>query len=545
MPNARARTTRRRAGAVTRGLALERSSHREQERHRRIMRAAQIEPAGPEELEQAPSVLHRAQALANANYPGKRRLTNAYDDRVCKRRNTDSLFGTPWDDGEDDGLEKPAYESLLALSAFNDQQLSSDRSLHHDVEAMGTFGRLPFEIRSEIFKLLLTHWKPINVLKGWSLVYIRDRPNLPVELLRACRGFYKEGLPVLYGGNIFHYKIRDPPRSHRDTNAVIQKVFHESGFSIPIDKHGHLIRNIEVSIEGNRMHSAEIREGVAKALQKFIAGNGLHHPARLDRVVLEVPLQCRGELGMATTQSEGMRDMPSKDFFKRDSRVYQILERLNCQFIDIIGKTSKITPGTRHNRTTILSFPRVEDIYFRAVIDRRPHLVQQSVDAGDEDPWANDVVAITNRRERFVKSRAKFGLVGFWISCMVLDPDWDLIPGNPFERYIPPVYQAPELEFIPTTYRKSKTKKRPTLQEELVFPGPSRPQRYARALAAPPLANVISRNSVTSSSSSSEADIDVDARGYYAPVLSEVSSDDDDDDDHISDPYDAEYQDHV
>ncbi|KAK7953378.1 hypothetical protein PG988_014072 [Apiospora saccharicola] len=541
MPTARSRTTRRRAGPVTRGLALERSSQRERERHHRAMKAANLGPAyqpvPQEELEQPTSVLHRAQALANANYPGKRRLTNAYDDRVCKRRNTDSLFSTPWEDSEDDGLEKPAYESLLALSAFHDQ--SSARSPHNTVEAMGTFSRLPFEIRSEIFKLLLTHWKPISVLKGWSLVYIRDRPNLPVEVLRACRGFYEEGLPALYGDNIFHYKIRDPIRSHRDTNAVIQKVFHEWGYSIPIDKHGHLIRNIEVSIEGNRMHSAEIREGVAKALQKFTSGHGLQQPAQLRRVVLEVPLQCRGELGMATTPFAGIRNMPSADFFKRDSRVFQILERLNCQFIEIIGKAIKVIPIQPSSRWSPLLLPPTETICFRAVIDRRPHLVQQSVDAGAEDPWARDVVAIASRKERFVKSQAKFGLVGFWISCMVLDPDWDLVPGNPFQRYTPPVYQEPQLVFIPTKYRKYKIKAQPSFFEQSIVSGPSRPRR--RTVAASPLASLVSGGSIMVSSSISEAETDEDARGYTA-IASDSSSDDDD---MGSDPYDAEYQEGV
>ena len=452
------------------------------------MRAAQIEPAGQEELEQPTSVLHRAQALANANHPGKRRLTNAYDDRVCKRRNTDSLFGTPWHDGEDDGLEKPDYESLVALSAFNDQ--SAARSPHDTLAAMGTFGRLPSEIRSEIFKLLLTHWRPIIVLKGWSLVYIRDRPKLPVELLRACRGFYEEGLPALYGGNTFHYKIRDPPGSHRDTVAVIQKVYDGRGYNIPIDKHGHLIRNVEVSIEGNRMHSSEIREGVVKALKKFIPGHGLHHPAQLHRVVLEVPLQCRGELGMATTPPAGIRNVPSAAFFKRDSRVFLVLERLNCQFIEIIGKTIKIIPSPDQSSSSSSLPPIIEDAYFSAVIDRRPHFIQQSVDAGDEDPWANDIVAMTNRKDKFIKSRARFGLVGHWIASTVLDPEY-LKPAKLFEPYIPPVHKEPELEYIPTKYRESKSKKRSSTQAEPVVPGPSRPRRRARALAAPPLANVI------------------------------------------------------
>ncbi|KAK8058747.1 hypothetical protein PG994_009195 [Apiospora phragmitis] len=461
MPNATMRTARRRAGPVTRASARERSPLRDLDRHRRAMRAARIEPAGqpvPQaELEQPTSVLHRAQALANANYPGKRRLTNAYDDRVCKRRNTDSLFGTPWDD-TDNGLEKPGYDTLLALSgdrnhspagnpigveAFVAHLANNTSHSRSNLEGLGDFGRLPFEIRAEIFKTVLAHSEPIIVLRGWSLVYIRDRPSLAVQLLRVCRTFYKEGLPALYGDNIFHYKIRDPPGSHRDTNAVVNKVFNDPGFTIPIDKHGHLFRNIQVSIEANRMHSAEIRENVARALQKFVPDHGLHRPAQLRRVIIQVPLHTRGELRMKTTPAAGPRDVPSADFFKRYSRVYQMLENLNCQFIEIVGQ---VKPPTA-----------TDGFYFRAVIDRRPHFTQQSVDAGSKDPWANDVVAIANRRREFAASRARFGLVGHWITRITLNPFRFLGPNALFQPYIPPLYTKP-LHSLKTKYRAYKPK---------------------------------------------------------------------------------------
>ncbi|KAK8034981.1 hypothetical protein PG993_009976 [Apiospora rasikravindrae] len=520
MPAGAAHTTRRRAGPVTRAYALERSSLRELDRHRRAMRASGIEdadqPIPQEELEQPTSVLHRAQALANANYPGKRRLSNAYDERVCKRRNTDSLFGTPWDDA-DDGLEKPAYDTMLALAAGNNSGIGRT-----GVENLGNFGRLPFEIRSEIFKIALDHGEPIIVLKGWSLVYIRDRPSLSVHLLRVCRSFYEEGLPALYGSNTFHYKIRDPPGSHRDTNAVVNKVFQDPGFIIPINKHGHLFRNIEVSIEANRMHTAEIREHVAKALQKFVPGHGLHQPAQLRCVIIQVPLQTRRELRMKTTPAAGPRDVPSADFFKRGSCVSQTLANLNCQFIEIVGQLK--TPIGTHG------------ICFRAVIDRRPHFTQQSVDAGDEDPWANDVVALARRKRVFAASQARFELIGHWITRVTLSPFRYLGPNALFQPYVPYRHTKP-LHSLETKYRTSKPKDASSSQEqEPAEAGPSEPARGEVTFSRGH--NVTITTPIAYYSTGSEYDVDEDARrGTEFDLDSDGSSEDSFGNDEFDDEY--------
>ncbi|KAK7967449.1 uncharacterized protein PG986_001726 [Apiospora aurea] len=514
MPTGTTRTARRRTRPVTRAYALERSSLRELDRHRRAMRAARIEgvdePIPQEELEQPTSVLHRAQALANANYPGKRRLSNAYDERVCKRRNTDSLFGTPWDDA-DDGLETPAYDTMLALSAGNNSGNGAT-----SVEGLGNFGKLPFEIRSEIFEIALDHEEPITVLKGWSLVYIRDRPSLPVHLLRVCRSFYEECLPALYGSNTFHYKIRDPPGSHRDTNAVVNKVFQDPGFTIPINKHGHLFRNIQVSIEANRMYTAEIRGNVAKALQKFVPGHGLQQPAQLRRVIIQMPLQTRRELRMQTTPAG------SADFFKGGSCVSRTLANLNCQFIEIVGQL-KAPIGT-------------DGVCFRAVIDRRPHFNQQSVDAGDEDPWANDVVALANRKRVFAASRARFGLIGHWITRVTLNPFRYLGPDTLFQPYVPTRYTKP-LHSLETKYRNPKPKNGSnSQQEEPAEAGPSEPARGVVTFSRGH--NVTITTPITNYNTGSDYDVDEDAKGYTGIDL---DSDDSSVDSFGDDEFDEEY----
>ncbi|KAK8101254.1 uncharacterized protein PG998_007333 [Apiospora kogelbergensis] len=492
-------------------------------------------PVRNEELEQPTSLLHRARALANAAYPGKRRLTNAYDERVCKRRNTDSLFGTPWD-AADNGLEKPGYESLLTqavgddhspagnpigVNAFVAHLANNANDGRADVGITGNFGKLPSEVREEIFKQVLVHDQPISVLRGWSLVYIRDRPRLEAQLLRVCRDFYEVGVPVLYGSNTFHYKNRDPPGSHRDTNAVVNKVFQTPGFTIPIDKYGHLFRNIHVSIEPNRMHSTEIRENVAKALQKFVPGHGLHQPARLRRVIVQVPLQTRGELKMKTTPAAGSRDVPSQDFFKRGSRVFQVLEKLNCQFIEVVGEPK-----------------RADGMYFRAVIDRRPHFTQQSVDAGHEDIWANDAVAIANRKREFATSKARFGLIGHWIRHMTLDPFRHLGPDALFQPYVPPVYTKP-LHSIKTKYRNYKDKDGWSfIEHEAAVAGPSHQHGVVTRSRGH---NVTMRTPITTYSASSEADIDEDAHNY-AELDSDSSPSSSEDESDFGD-YDEEYMD--
>ncbi|KAK6833674.1 hypothetical protein PG987_008368 [Apiospora arundinis] len=556
MPTSGTRTRTRRAGAVTRALAQERSSMRVLARHQRAMRAARIEPAGEpvpqEELEQPTSVLHRARALANANYPGKRRLTNAYDDRVCKRRNTDELFGTPWDDA-DDGLEKPAYEKLVALSAGNGHTpagnpIGAEAFVAHlannannsraDVGSMGVLGKLPFEVRAEIFKLILVNNGPISVLKGWSLVFIRGRPNLDVQLLRTCRAFYEEGVQILYGDNTFHYKNRDPPVSHRDTRAVVNKIFEDPGFTIPIDKYGHLFRNIHVSIEPNRMHSAEVRESVAKALQKFLPGHGLHHPAQLRHVIVQVPLMTRGELNMRTTPSAGLRDVPSADFFRRDSSVFQVLEKLNCQFIEVVGQY-KI-------ETAVGQYKKVDWMYFRAVIDRRPHFTQQSVAAGVEDPWANDVVAIAGRKQKFAASQARFGLIGYWIKLITLNPYRFLGPDALFQPYVPPVF-VEALVSIKTKFRNYHNKDGWSFLESAAAanePGTSWQHEHG-VVTLSRGHNVISRTPFTASSTSSEAGIDMNAQDYDGHDFDTTDDDVANDDNPEYDLFDDEYVDNA
>ena len=70
---------------------------------------------------------------------------------------------------------------------------------------------IPYEIRLQIFKYVLVADRPFMVYKKWQRVYPRNKPAVTAGLLRVCSRFYVEAVPILYGENVFHYRIRDAP----------------------------------------------------------------------------------------------------------------------------------------------------------------------------------------------------------------------------------------------------------------------------------------------------------------------------------------------
>lgn len=89
---------------------------------------------------------------------------------------------------------------------------------------------MPTEVRERIFRHLLVRKDPIHVYDGWTKVYRQTRQNRqsrqsqqtkslaeqPVEslqpaILRVCKTFFQEGVPILYGQNRFLYRLRDAP----------------------------------------------------------------------------------------------------------------------------------------------------------------------------------------------------------------------------------------------------------------------------------------------------------------------------------------------
>jgi hypothetical protein len=375
---------------------------REAKRKREQSRA----PVPDHELERKSPLHHRVVALINARYPDKRTSGNAYDDRVCKKYKPATAFSMPWEhERNDPGLEKPSYipEHLFSTEFLGKARTftsSVDEEPHEEdlTMAMGAFSKLSAEVRDDIFRFLLVSHRNIRVLREWSLIYPRHRPGLYPSLLRVCQVFYRQGIRILYGENTFLYLNRDPWNARADTGTVLKKIYENC--NIPIDKHGHLIRNITVVAEANRTHLVHNRDNLSEALQKFIPGGDLIAPAQLRMVTLKIPAMNRRELNMEMLNATDDEDVPYADYLRVDTSLFRALDLLDCQFIRIVAYDRS---GSQYETT----------------IDRRPHFTQLDANAGHKDIWARDVIMLKARKEHAQSSRARLNTIWFWLERLV------------------------------------------------------------------------------------------------------------------------------
>lgn len=413
---------------------------------------------GDMQLERQRPPHHRARALIEAVYTGKRRASSAYDDRIIKRRRT-ALVRLPLEAEHVTGpvqhgqeIEKPGcvLQNLTASGDFDDQPTAADRMeiaqacniIEDPVAAMGLFTRLPTEVRDMIFRNLLVYHRDIRVLRGWSLVFPRSRPNLETNLLRVCRVFHRQSIRILYSENTFLYLNRDPSAWKSDTDIVIQHVYDRG--HIPIDKYGHLIRRIKIVVEANRMQQHDSRVNLPNALQKFLPGQGgVDLPAQLHTITIELPAQTRRMLGMADNIGTNRSDVPICSWFRQGSSVLNALQTLNCQFISILAYNHR-------------------NEYFEVLIDRRAHFSQLSADEGNFDIWKYDDIMLNARQDNAKRSRVRLSTLYHWLEQLAggltdndlkrglrRDPMRSLLEG-PFRHYIPQPDSSDPLEALPS-----------------------------------------------------------------------------------------------
>lgn len=402
------------------------------------------------ELEQPFGHPHRFQALKEAYEPGKRRSTNAYDDIVCKRRKIDSQLGVQLPMLQSTGRARRSpsttTSSRAARKARTNAFVADMRAQHEKEQARilapspKSFSDLPTEIRGLIFRYLLVYYKPILVLRGWEYVYPRGRPNLHTGLLGVCRDFYYQGLRILYGENTFRYRTRDPSDGHQDTHKVMRKVYEDDGNTIPVQKHGHLIRNIEIDIEANRMQDAKNRLRVVDALAKFLPDQPSAIPAQLRMVTLEIYLETRKTLRMETSPTQPKDSYPAVEFFVSHSDVLAHLQKMNCQFVRIVAHRSQ------------------DPLVYECVVDRRPHFTAMDVAKGGiKDIWAYDEAMLETRRQSANQSRARLQAMHIWLERLIRDPYRLLKKTKVFRAYIPEP-EKHDHQSIPNSPRKRRAK---------------------------------------------------------------------------------------
>ncbi|KAI1648126.1 uncharacterized protein F4817DRAFT_364536 [Daldinia loculata] len=260
----------------------------------------------------------------------KRSANMAYDD--CDRSKRPKIFEDggkkkvsrllPWE--KDKRLEQPPSLDTLKLESLT------------SVEAMGTLGRLPTEIRDEILRYILISPRDIAVFRGWTRVYGRRGPKLDLAILYTCRVLWLEGLRILFGENTFLYDIRDPPDYLEMTERIMGRVFLKD--KIPIDKYGHLMRYIKINVPANRLNSTVI-SNFCNAIRKFVPGHGLAEPAHLHTLTLKIPAVQVRDMGF-TDLVEDPNEVPATRLFNHFTTTRESLMLLNVQYLRILATDS-------------------------------------------------------------------------------------------------------------------------------------------------------------------------------------------------------------
>ncbi|KAL7625089.1 hypothetical protein AAE478_004303 [Parahypoxylon ruwenzoriense] len=275
-------------------------------------------------------------ATQNPPLRGKRSADAAFDDRGGRSKRPvtgqngssrrsrmekdEALCLFPWEKNEK--LKQPPSRFATRF----DTVLGSG----NPVTALGDLGKLPVEIRDEIFRYNLVSENNIRVLRGWSLVYPRAKPNLDIALLSTCHILRQQGLRILFGENTFLYDIRDPADHLPATDPVLKRVFANS--IIPIDLYGHLIRHVKINVPANRL-GYDNMENFAKAIRKFLPGNGLLEPANIHTMTLQLPALRRRDLGWPYDPDK----VPICDFVGTASKVREALCGLNIQYVRVLA----------------------------------------------------------------------------------------------------------------------------------------------------------------------------------------------------------------
>ncbi|KAI1342120.1 hypothetical protein F5Y15DRAFT_332468 [Xylariaceae sp. FL0016] len=276
------------------------------------------------------------------------------------------------------------------------------------VMSMGVLGKIPAEIRDDIFRYLLLTPNDIPVLRCWSVVKPRKKPSCHLGILSTCKVFQHQGLRILYGENTFKYALRNPSDAHVDTQKFMAISY--KGCHIPIDQYSHLLRHIKIRIEKQSLDYTQNCEAFEQAICKFLPEHGLAPPANIHTLTIEVPAMTQRTLQW-TGFGDDMNRVPVASILKRACAA---LLQLQAQYIRVIATDR-------------------EDKLWETLIDLRYYakekLMQGQLDgAGDldsgKDSIPHDAPPMIERWERSV-SRAKSALRNLpWrVEGLALDPD--------------------------------------------------------------------------------------------------------------------------
>ncbi|KFA78493.1 hypothetical protein S40288_01446 [Stachybotrys chartarum IBT 40288] len=307
---------------------------------------------------------------------------------------------------------------------------------------------LPQEIRENIYRELLVKDTPILVHANWTMVYQRKKAGLSIDILAVCKTFKREAIPILYGENTFHYKIRDPHAVLVDVDDLISggievpQVATDSEYEdeesnadeeaaprtggrrraktvvkpdIDINKYFHLFRHIIVEAEGNRTSEADLRR-MSSAVSRFKPSkshrNLKKRMGNIHTVVIRV----------YPTPTESS-SWTFENFFAPSSPLLDALRQVECQFLNVelmweppsSNKRGKVVVGAHRTLTA----------------DMRALRLQRRALSGLPDVWSEDLAKLQHRLRQARKCCAAIANLrgSFLAACRARRPQaatiWD------------------------------------------------------------------------------------------------------------------------
>lgn len=198
---------------------------------------------------------------------------------------------------------------------------------------------VPLEVRQAIYRYLLVAEEPIEVQSGWSEVRRRQGLDLHPTFLRSCRQIHDEATEVLYSENSFRYVLRD------DAKMVALGQGESWQLIMPLDKHIHHFRNLELVLERSGIEKEEYTRNIYKAIRQL----NRMHVKKLKKLTIVTRPHIETDSGQASTAT----------YFQSDNNVIKMLKELRTEFIQIDVHLPKNKPETAKSIRVIID-KRVE-----------------------------------------------------------------------------------------------------------------------------------------------------------------------------------------
>ncbi|KAM0257422.1 hypothetical protein ACHAQJ_004368 [Trichoderma viride] len=282
-----------------------------------------------------------------------------------------------------------------------------------------TFMGIPREIRLKIYRYLLLTKKAIAVHGGWKQVYRNNNLSLSTGILGACKIVHEEACVILYGENVFLYRLRDPifsqegilrlatdddlPTDDESESGSEYEDDDDDGYDdddderslfcssqkescINIVKYAHLFRKIAVEAEHNR-YSKNTLESMAAAISIFAkqSEETLGNDAcNIHTLTIRVsPLWHEEE------DQPGQGRFTFIDFFEAHAPVISAIKAIDCQVLHVDILTRYMSRQSSNSAITLsengsvrLTVDRRNERFCNMILQGRAH--QGSLDERDK-----------------------------------------------------------------------------------------------------------------------------------------------------------------